>query len=168
MKNVIFGTALIGAIALSGTVMADELMVKEIEVQTDMDAIENAKAAAVWQNLDEDLASAILTRVSDRIDDQGAIVAIDIDEISLANNFELATGLEDATLRGWVKVDRVFMERNQEVEMPEELYELTVSVEQARVHYPDGTDVSELKVDSEVFYQAMLAAFAENVVEKLQ
>lgn len=167
MNNIILSTALASAIALSGTAMAEQMKIKEIDVQTDMDAIKNAEAATVWHKLDEDLETAILAKMTDRVDDKGAIVMVDIDEVSLANNFEMATGLEDSTLRGWVKIDRTFMEKGEEVESPEELYELTVTAMQAQAHFPDGTDMAAISVDSDVFYNAMVAAFADNITEKL-
>ncbi|MCF3594436.1 hypothetical protein LZG00_10530 [Rhodobacteraceae bacterium LMO-12] len=168
MNKILLSGALVSAMALSSAAMADEMMVKEIEVQTEIEAIQNAEAATVWHDISADLEAAILARVVDRMDESGAIVMVDIDEVSLANNFELATGLENATLRGWVKIERTYKEKEQPVEAPEELYELTVSAQQAQVYYPEGTDLSVLEVSSEVFYQAMLAAFADNVVSKLQ
>ena len=168
MNNIILSTALASVMALTGAAMADEMKVKEVEVQTDITAIKNAEAAGVWHNVSDDLEAAILARVVDRIDESGAIVRVEIDEVSLANNFELATGLEDANLRGWVKISRTSIVKEQVVESPEELYELTVSAQQAQMHYPEGTDLSTLQIGSEVFYNAMVAAFADNVVEKLQ
>lgn len=171
MKTLILRAALTSTLALTaltGTAHADKMMVKEIDVMTDMSAIENAKAAGVWKSVDDTLEEAILARLTDRVSDKGAIVMVDIDEVSLANNFEIANNIADSTLKGWVKIDRTFMEKGQQVELPEELYELTVSALEAQAYYPDGTDATTVKVNSDVFYTAMINAFADNVVEKLQ
>ncbi|UYV39083.1 hypothetical protein N4R57_08770 [Rhodobacteraceae bacterium D3-12] len=168
MKTLILSAALTSTLALTGAAHADKMMVKDIDVMTDMAAIENAKAAGVWKTVDGTLEEALLARLTDRISDKGAIITIDIDEVSLANNFEIANNLADSTLKGWVKIERTYDEKGEVVELPEELYELSVTALEAKAYYPEGTDMETVKVNSDVFYTAMIAAFADNVVEKLQ
>ena len=46
-------------------------------------------------------------------------------------------------------------------------YELAVSAGAATAYYPDDAKIETLAVDSVVFYQAMVEAFAENVALKV-
>jgi len=147
-------------LAIAATTATAATTVKEIEVTTDLSAIQNKKAVAVLNALDYDLEEAIASRLVDRLDDQGARVLIDIDEVSLANSFEQALGLEDAMLVGDVSLRIPGIANN-------ENYTLTVSASQAKAYFPDGVVVNDLSMGSGYYYDAMINAFADNVVSKL-
>lgn len=166
MKNFVLSSTaaaltLMGSTSIAATAVAtDVINVKEIEVTTDLDAIQNAEAAAVWANIDTDLAAAIIGQLGDRASPDGADIVIDIDEVSLATSFEQAIGTEEAYLKGDILLRVPGPDNN-------ENYTLTVSSVQAQAYYPDGTVITDLTQGSDVYYRAMLDAFAENVVRNL-
>ncbi|MFZ1469431.1 MAG: hypothetical protein WAT09_10695 [Paracoccaceae bacterium] len=141
---------------------ADEAPVKDISVTTELSAVTNEAAAAYWASLDTDLKTAIATRVADRIGDTGAVITIDIEEVSLSNGFTEKLGLADTRIVGDIMVqDDDDVRRNQ-------YYTLTIDVNRATPMMPEGTDVATLPADTRVYYTAMVDAFAENVVENLR
>lgn len=135
--------------------------VKDIEVKVDLAAIENISAAQVWTTLGSDLETAIAERLVGQLDEDGATVNIDIDEVELANSFQQAIGFADSKLTGDVDIDVPGLGNNDK-------YTLTVRSEQAVSYFPDGTAITDLTTGSAVFYRAMVNAFADNVVEKLK
>jgi hypothetical protein len=128
----------------------------EVEVTADLTAVENVEAATVWTNLTEDLEQEITERLASRIGEDGATIVVDIDEISLANMFTQAAGIAESTLVGDVEIDAPGLFNKMD-------YRLTVSADQAVAYYPSGTTPGEVTVDSQVYYDAMLDAFADNI-----
>ncbi|MEM8692761.1 MAG: hypothetical protein AAGG57_12870 [Pseudomonadota bacterium] len=159
MKRFIVSAALAGMIA--ATSAAAVTPVSKIKVEADLASIQNAKAAQVWSGLSNDLETAIAQRLVDQIEPDGARVLIDIDTVELADGFENTAGLGNSSLTGLVRIKGAGIEKN-------DRYELSISAEQARAFYPTGENVTLVNVDSSVFYQAMIDAFAENVVRKLK
>lgn len=145
---------------LTATTALGQTMIKEITVKTDLSAFKNEQALDVLATLDTDLAQAIATRVSERLDDDGARILIDIDEISLANSFEQGIGTENAVLVGDVQLLIPGVANNQN-------YTLTVSSSQAQAYFPDGTQTADFTLGNQIYYDAMLDAFADNVVRNL-
>ncbi|GGH25132.1 hypothetical protein SAMN05444007_103286 [Cribrihabitans marinus] len=160
MKRLMYTTALLCGTALAGAAAA-ETMVKEIEVEADLSTIENFEASKVWSTLPSDLESNIAERLSDRLGDEGAKIGIDIDEVSLANGFEQASGIANSQLKGTIIIEMPVAGQDM-------TYDLTVNAEQAKLQYPDGTEETDLTVGSEVFYNAMIDAFADNVASKFK
>jgi hypothetical protein len=156
--------ALIGATALSfgaALVVQSATMVKDVEVSADLAAIVNPQAAAYWTSVADDLENAIAARITDRTAPDGVNINIDLSEIELSNSFQEALNIADTKLVGDVKVtsDTDNTDFN--------AYNLTVNVDQAMVLMPEGTDLSTLSQDSTEFYQAMISAFADAVVVRL-
>ena len=133
--------------------------VSEIDVQADLTAIENFEAAQVWTNLTTDLEQEIAERLATRIGEDGASVAVDIDEISLANLFTQTAGMAESKLVGDVEIDAPGLFNKMD-------YTLEVTADQAVAYYPSGTMPGEVTVDSAVYYDAMLDAFADNIASK--
>lgn len=162
MTHLIRTTALVSAMA---TAVSATTMVSEIDVTADLSAIENYSAAEVWVDLETDLETALATQLVNQIakDDtqKGAEINIEIDSVALANNFEQALGVGEWVLKGDVDID-----------MPDAAddlrYDLTVSADQLNAYYPAGTDIAQVSIDSEVFYKAVIDAFAANVASKLK
>ena len=138
-------------------------MVKEIEVTADLTAIENPQAATYWTHVADDVENAIVTRLTDRISDDGVSIVIDLSEVELSNSFQEALNVADTKMVGIVNVkpqepgDKGFNS-----------YELTVNINQAMVFMPEGTDVTKLSQDTTVYYDAMVNAFADAVVVRLK
>lgn len=133
--------------------------VATIEVDADLSAIRNVEAAQVWSTLATDLETEIAERLVGRIDEEGASITVDINEVELANSFTQALGVADSKLIGDVEIDAPGLFNKID-------YTLTVTSEQAIAYYPDGTSVADLSMGSEIYYQAMLDAFADNIVAK--
>jgi len=149
------------ALTLAATTAIAATNVKEIDVEVDLDAIENIQAAQVWTEVGSDLETAIAERLIGQLDDSGARILIDIDEVQLANSFQQAFGVADSVLVGDVNIKEPGIANN-------ERYTLTVQAEQLVAYFPDGTIQGDLTMGSEVYYTAMVNAFADNVVEKLK
>lgn len=162
MSHLIRTTALISAMA---TAVSANTMVSEIDVTADLSAIQTYEAAQVWTSLETDLETALAAQLVDHIADadtkEAAEISIEIDSVALANNFEQALGVGEWVLKGDVDID-----------MPDASddlrYDLTVSADQINAYYPEGTDMALVTVGSEVFYKAIIDAFAGNVASKLK
>lgn len=150
--------------AIFATSAAAQTKVSEIKVEADLTAIETYEAARAWKDLEIDLETALASRlvnqIADEDDEETAQINIDIDEVALANNFESSLGLGEWSLQGVVDIDMPDPSKN-------EHYKLSVMSNQFAAYYPQGTDAATVTVDSEVFYDAIIAAFADNVASKL-
>lgn len=133
--------------------------VESIEVEADLSAIQNVEAAQVWTNLGADLETEIAERLIGRIDENGASIKVDINEVELANSFTQSLGIADSKLIGDVEIDAPGLLNKVD-------YTLTVTSEQAIAYYPDGTSAADLTMGSDIYYQAMLDAFADNIASK--
>lgn len=141
---------------------ADPVMVKSVDVSIELGALTNAEAATKFANIEIDLENAIAARLVDRTDaENGDTVDIDISELELSNSFTETFNFADTKLVGDVKVTGPAA--NPSVNS----YELTVDVNTSMPFFPAGTVVETLPVDSEVYYAAMITAFADAVVSKL-
>ena len=136
-------------------------MVKEVSVNADIDAIQNANAGSHWATLVDDLQNAILARLADRVSDDGVKVKVDIDTVELANSLQSAVGVADSKLTGHVTL--AVHKENRKLDA----YDLTVSFEQAGPFFLPGTDLTALTTDSKEYYDAMIAAFADHVATSL-
>lgn len=150
-------TSVLATSALAGV---DQIM--SVDVTNDLSAIENEKAAAYWANLEKDLEAAIGLLIQDKLADTGAEIKIDIREIELANAFERKLNLSDAVLVGMVNI----VDQNDNTNF--DTYELTVSLESAKVVVPEGMTLVLSTTDTPETYQRLVDAFAEGVVSRLK
>ncbi|MCV2868691.1 hypothetical protein OEW28_08625 [Defluviimonas sp. WL0002] len=158
-------TVCIAAAASLGGPAIAQTMVKEVEVDVDLDAVENAKAAAHWSEIASDLENAIVARLTDRLvgeNEEGAKIAVDIDEVSLASSWDSAVGAADSKLAGTVNVS------HESDNTAFDSYELTVTFEQAGPFFLPGTDFTAITTDSQEYYDAMIAAFADHLVSRIE
>lgn len=146
--------------------------VAKVDVSVDVSAINNTEAAKYWANLETDLENAIAARVTDRLateevkpDENGKIdgaqIKVDIREVELASAFERELNLGDAVLVGQVTIVDDTDNTNADG------YELTVSLENAKVILPEGKALL-LSTDTEGAYTHLVDAFADNVVSRLK
>lgn len=166
MKTTIAGTMAaamtMATLALPAFAVDRADAVKSIEVTADMGAVQNTAAAAYWATLDKDLETAILTKVTDRMGDEGAAIIVDIDEVSLASGFAESIGLADSKLSGLVKVsDPTQPGRG-------DSYTLTVDMNSTLPALGAGFDITSPEVDTAAVYAAMLDTFAAQVVTNLK
>ncbi|WP_347311439.1 hypothetical protein [Defluviimonas sp. SAOS-178_SWC] len=148
-------------IATAAPVFA-ETIVREVEVTADIDAIRNTQAATHWTKLSDDLENAIVSDLVGRTGEEGAKILVDIDEVELANSFQSAAGTAESRLVGDVAVT------HDSDNTKFDAYELTVTFEQAGPFFLPGTDLSTITMDSQEYYNAMIAAFADHVVRNLK
>lgn len=161
MDHLVRTTVLISAMATAALATPK---VASVEVEADLSAVETYEAAKVWAGLETDLETEIAKLLVTHIAPEGAEgaeVKIDIDEIALANNFETALGVGEWSLSGVVDIDMPDASEDQR-------YTLTVTSDQTDMYYPEGVKPAEVTPGNEVFYQAMVAAFANNVASKLK
>ncbi|OIQ28927.1 MAG: hypothetical protein BM562_12275 [Alphaproteobacteria bacterium MedPE-SWcel] len=162
MTHLIRTTALVISMA---TAAGASILVQDIEVEADISALENSKAVAVWGELETDLKTALAAQLVNQIAEEGtkdaADIDIEIDTVSLASGFEAELGIASSVLQGDVSVDLPGSKDDQR-------YTLTVTADQANVYFPEGTDTSSLTVESDVFYTAMIDAFASHVANKIK
>jgi hypothetical protein len=157
---------------LSVPAFAEVDKVAKIDVQVDLSAVQNEQAAAYWANLESDLEGALAARLVDRLvteeakpDENGKIdgaqITVDIREVELANALQRELNLGDAVLVGQVTVSDDTDNTNADG------YELSVSLENAKVVVPEGMTVV-LSTDTNEAYTRMVDVFADGVVSRLK
>ncbi|WP_224823526.1 hypothetical protein [Cognatishimia sp. MH4019] len=157
MKKMMLTTAAI--LSLSAATAGAATMVSDVNVEADLTAIQDLDAAAHLATLTQDLETAIIERLVNRIAEDGATISVDIDELELANMFETQVDIDSSKLVGDVDID---VEGN----YGDMDYTLSVSARQIEPMLA-GEDVQYRMTSSEEFYTLMINAFADNVVEKL-
>lgn len=157
---------------LSAPLFAGVDKVAKIDASVDLSAVQNENAAAYWANLETDLENALAARLTDRLateevkpDEDGKIdgsqIIVDVREVELANAFERELNLGDAVLVGQVTIVDDTDNTNADG------YELTVSLENAKVVVPEGMTVV-LSTDTTEAYTRLVDAFADGVVSRLK
>lgn len=159
LRNSVFMAA---ALLSVGIANAETAPIKDVSVETDITAIDNAKAASYWANVSADIENAIAARLVDRTAEEGSEIKIDINELSLANSFQSALGLEDAVLVGQVNVI------NEMDNAKYDAYELTISAKAAQAYGPEGLVLEGAFTDTPEYYAALVNAFADGVVTRLK
>lgn len=153
--------------ALAATLIAttglaqDMTMVREVDVEADLSAVQNPRAAEYWTDIADDLENAIVARLTDRIAEDGVRISVDISEVELANTFENLTNVADTRMVGQVNVT------SETDNTKFNSYELTLSVEQALPYFPPGTVVTAITLENRDYYSGMIEAFAQSVVDRL-
>lgn len=160
MQRLLTATAMTALIA-SPAFADDTHMIEEVDVQFELTAVGSKVAAEFWSDLEGDLEEAIITRVADRLGENGSEISIDIDELEISNTFQGAVGL-DSTLLGSVSV------KNQTDSTKNSFYDLTVTAREiGTFQVVDGT-TEFAAVEREKVYGAIIDTFAEGVVKRLR
>lgn len=136
--------------------------VSDIRVGADLTAVASPEAAQYWGNLEGDLKTALAAEFVGQTSPDGVIVAVDVDEISMANFFTAAAGADDARLTGDVGL---IDPDNEEVER---LFTVSASANQAASYLPAGTDIVTISPTSKEFYDAVVRAFARGVADTIR
>ncbi len=158
--------ATVSAIGLAAGAQAAQTPVEKITVDTDLSAIQNETAAGYFTNLSTDLEAAIAERIEPArlVSEEtgGSKITVDIDELELSNTWANLHDLSESKLTGIVKI-------SSDVDHSKyDTYTLSVAYPDVIAVLPAGTDVSALTMDSAVYYQSMIDAFADRVVENLK
>ena len=169
-KRNLAATALIALLSTPLHAAVDN--VARIDATVDVSALKDTQAATFWANLEADLENAIAARLTDRLASKeakpdadgkidGAQIIVDINEVELASAFERELNLGDAVLVGDVTI------RDDTDMANTDTYELTVSLENAKVVVPEGT-MLVLSTDTGEAYKRLVEAFADGVVSRLK
>lgn len=157
MTRFSFLPALAGLFLATSALAGAKDMIREITVEMDLAAVTNPAAAKHFATTADDLKNAIAARLADRTAEEGWEIHVDLNEIELSNTYSEQTGSADTRLVGQVRV-------NNEKGSPMGVYETTVDVNQAKLFYPEGVDMATVASSSDVYYKALIAAFADSVV----
>ena len=158
-----FAIGTLAALSLSTAALAATApTVKSINVDVELEAVENPKAAAYWTSIADDLENAIAALVTEQIADDGVEVRIDLEEVELSGGFDEAMGLADTRLVG--NVAMIHGTDNSRFGS----YILTVDINAAMPMMRAGIDLVALPADTRVYYDAMIQAFAQAVVDRLK
>ncbi len=160
LKTTMLATTLV-ALIVGGAWGQDLPAVAEIKSTTDLGAIQNEEAASYWATLDADLEAALAERLVDRLGEEGLKIEVNIDELELANAFEARIGLDHSLLSGEVRVsdparDLVVQE-----------FTVTATAQQLQPLLPADADITVLPADTPEFYETLVNAFADGVVENI-
>lgn len=153
--------ALAGLLLTTAAYAGPDSKVGEIVVTMDLAAVTNAAAAKRYANVAVDLKNALAVRLADRVEEGGMKIKVDLSEVELSNSYSEVSGAADTKLVGQVII------LDKKANSSAGGYELTVNVDQAKVFYPEGVVVTTLSVSSDVFYKAMIEAFADSVVRRI-
>jgi hypothetical protein len=157
----LLSAALISLALVGGPALAETPKISKVEVEVDLDAMKNARAAQYWGHLQQDLAGAITARLADNIGKDGSELKVDVNAVELANGFEEHSGVADTRMTAHVI-------RSSDNAIPgTKVFDLSVDVNSAMVLMPVGTDIAALTWDTPDLYQAMVQAFADSVVKRL-
>lgn len=151
-------TAAVAVLLSTSAFAAMDDMVREVEVSMDLSAVTNAAAAVRFANVAADLQGAIALRMADRIDETGKRISVDLSEIELSNSYSETIGSADTRLVGQIVVKDAAGAVNLDT------YELTVDVNQSAYYIPTTLDRTQLAASSDLYYAALISAFADNVV----
>lgn len=132
--------------------------VSAITVNTDLQSIGNAESVSYWQGLDDDLEAALASAYLGRIDPAGAVISVDVDELSLANAFSSQFQGENSRLSGQVVVTDPVSGESIGV------YDVTATAREAETLLT-GAGVTTISPTSAEFYEAVVEAFARGVVQ---
>ncbi len=159
MIRTIFNTTAAAAVLIAGATSGFAMQkIADVDVTMDATAIENVEAAKFWSTIEGDLEEAIVTLVTDRMDDEGYNIIVKLDEVALATSFQGALGVE-SYLAGDVNVT------NSQEPSETKFYNLSITALQDGMIYGEGETFS--MVQSEAYYEALVKKFAESVVERL-
>lgn len=147
---------------MATTALAAVDKVAKVDVTADLSAIQNETAAKYWSTLETDLEAAITARVTERLADEGASILVDLREVELAGAFERQLNLGDAVLVGQVNITDQTNNSNYDA------YELSVSLESAKVAFVDGAAITLVGADTTQTYQRLVETFADEVVSRLK
>lgn len=137
--------------------------IRAIEVDVDLSAITNPEAATRYATLDDDLTNAITALITDKLsgDEDAATLRIDVSEVSLQDQFEVTTGIDASSLDGSVSV----LNTNNATDY--QAFDLKVTMAQAMPYIPAGVDATILTPSSDEVYNALVQAYAQAAVERL-
>lgn len=159
MLGLFAGAALVLA-ACSGGETPGPLTISEVTVQADLPAVGSRQAVTYWQNLSDDLETAIAAQFVGRIDPAGKRIDVDVDEISLGSGFAAGATAETARLSG-----RVTLINPDGTDAA--AYDVTATSQDLVSYLPPGTNLVSVPPTSAEYYNAIVQAFARGTAQTL-
>lgn len=161
----LFGYLAGAAIALAACVPAprsvpDIFTVSDVRVDNDLSALTGSEAARFWGNLAPDLSSAIAQEFAAQTSPEGWQIVVDIDEIALSSIFASPIVGDEARLTGDVAL---IDPASQDVERS---FTVSATANEVAAYLPGGV-MTGVSPDSEVFYGAVVRAFARGVYNQV-
>lgn len=163
-------TALILATAVTATaVTAQDVKLYDVDVKADLTDFTDSNALKFWPNLEADLQRAIVDRVKLTGVDEDPRIEVLVSKVSVDGDTFLPDSGEFNQLEGVVAVYEgesavtTQTEVNSEVDTPITRYPLRLYAQTAEATVPEGWTL--IPPSTEDFYNAMVQAFADKVVE---
>ena len=159
----LFAVLLAGMLALGACSAKPPLpprQVSEINVNADLSSIGNRQAVSYWSTLGTDLKAAIASEFVNDIDPGGAVLTVDVDELSLANAYSAKFQGENSVLRGTATLSKGGTTLAS--------YKVTASSSQAMAYLPAQDKDTVISPSSADFYAALVSAFARGVFDAVQ
>lgn len=157
--TLVLAAAAIGALPLSA--MAEPTL-RNVEVDVDVAAIKDAKAAQYWGTLNKDIEAAILQRVAATDDEKAPKLTVDVDAVRLSEDFAKGANPSEAEIKAHV------IQASDNSAYDTKVFDLSVGVDSAVLLMPQGTDIAVLTWETPMLYSAMVDAFADAVVQRLE
>ena len=151
-------TASTFALALAVTTASAKVIVTDVAVETDLSAVSNANALDFWPNLSTDLQKAIGEELIPYAGEDGYMINVSIDDISLDGSYLLGNDGEFNRLAGWVRI--------YDDDGMVDAFEVALSAYAETPAVPDNTVI--LLPSEEGFYTALIDAFADEVGDRIE
>jgi hypothetical protein len=166
LKSTVCAFAL-SAVATMG--FAEMPKVSDVEVKANLAAIAESDALTYWPDINEDLRAAIASRVEASEDDDAYRVDVSLDEVKLDGLYVLPNNGEFNQMEGVVQVYGVKPGGASEStgETGELLTSYPVKLEAFSEEAPAREGVVRIPPSEGDFYNALINAFADQVVENL-
>lgn len=155
--------AAFGIFALSACASGspDPLLVSSIAVTTDLSAVQSREAVEYWQNLSDDLETALASEFAGSINPNGHPITVDIDELSLSETFVAGATVDNAQLSGLVTLGDIEPDAR-----PDPSYTITATAQDA-TPFLQADNVVEINPTTPAYYDAIVKAFARGAAEAL-
>jgi hypothetical protein len=135
--------------------------VSSITVQANVTAIASEAAADFWRDLPTDLEDALARELVGSLDPEGLALLVAVDELALAEAFELGFS-DDARLAGRVQLV------DPSDDSVERTYEVSAAAREAELLLPPDVEVATISRTSGEFYEAVVGAFARGVADTVR
>jgi hypothetical protein len=137
------------------------LTISDVSVETDLAAVGTRDAVAYWQDLSDDLETAIAGQFVGRVDPASPSIHVDVDELSLSSPFAPGATAETARLSGRVELISP-------ADTVEAAYDVTASAQDVADFLPVGSNLVTVPPTSAEYYRAVVQAFARGTAITLE
>lgn len=137
------------------------MTISEVQVQTDLSAIGSREAVTYWKTLSDDLETAIADQFVGRLDPEGNVITVDVDELSLTSPFAVGADVETARLSGRVELLNP-------AGTSEGAWNVTATAQDVADFLPPGSNLVSLPPTTPEYYRAIVQAFARGAARSVE